>query len=166
MNNITINTRHLGAVEVDFDALSADVQQYIVAYGLKQSIDDAGASPDKAAAGSRERLAALKAGQVPAGRGGGKRLDDVEREVRSMVKDMLTQCGMKAGEADKTARDAEAGLAVVIRMQLAKARGVSMAAVADEDVDVLVDTNMEAIVAKAEETVANRKTGLSLDLDI
>jgi len=105
MRNIKVNTRHLGEIEIDFDTLSPAVQSYIIAYGFKQSVDDAGADPKKAAEGSQARLDALQAGEVPAG--GGGRLTELEKATRDVVEALLRRTGVKAGEAAKAAREPE-----------------------------------------------------------
>ncbi len=91
---------------------------YVVAYGLKQSSDDAGADPKKGAAGSQERLDALLAGKVPAGGGGGARLSAFEKAVRTVVQTYLRQIGVKAGDAEKQARKPEAAFREYIQARL------------------------------------------------
>lgn len=104
-----VDTRHLGEQDIDFNALTPAMQSYIIGYGLKQSIDDAGADPAKGADGSKARLAAILAGNVPAG--GGGRLTDDEKALRDVVEDTLRRTGVKAGKAAKMARDPEAAIA-------------------------------------------------------
>ena len=108
MKIIKVNTRHLGEIEVDFDTLSPAVQTYIIAYGFKQTVDDAGADPKKAADGSQARLDALRAGEVPAG--GGGRLTELDKAIRDVVETLLRRTGVKAGEAAKAAREPEAAI--------------------------------------------------------
>lgn len=109
--NTIINTRFLGAIEVSFEGVvkingvtaTPEVGLYAVQYGLKQSIDDAGASPDKGKAGSQERLKSLMEGHVPAG--GGARLSPEERHTRDVVVDYLTKAGFKKTDARKAATE-------------------------------------------------------------
>lgn len=141
-----INTRHLGTVEVIFDDLSADVQEYVVKYGLKQTIDDAGADPKKAAKGSQERLDALLAGEVPSF-GTRERLAPEVRILREVVEAVLRKNGVKAAEAAKMAKEPEAAILTLSKGDEAKAA-----------------RNMAKIQKKVEEELA-RQDNLSVDLD-
>ena len=139
---VKIDTRHLGEVELDFAALTPEMQFYIIAYGFKQSIDDAGADPAKAAHGSLKRLDAILAGNVPAG--GGGRLTEDEKALRDVVEAVLRRAGVKAGEAVKLAREPEAAIL--------KAFPVDAVAV------------MVKIRAKAETLAAARKSAVDIEL--
>lgn len=141
-----INTRHLGTVEVDFDDLSADVQEYVVKYGLKQTIDDAGADPKKAAKGSQDRLDALLAGVVPSF-GTRERLAPEIRILREVVEAVLRKNGVKATEAAKMAKEPEAAILTLSKGDAGKAQ-----------------RNMAKIAKKVEEELA-RQDNLSVDLD-
>ena len=71
-----------GNLTIDGKAVSQAVLEYVVAYGLKQSVDDARAGKDPGR--SRKRLEALKSGKVPTG-GFGVRIDPIFRITRDMV---------------------------------------------------------------------------------
>lgn len=166
-----INTRFLGNVTLEIEGdtvavngtvLSAPVVEYLLAYGLKQSVDDAGASPDKAKAGSEARLAALLAGEVPSG--GGARLSPVEKELRDIIGAMLRQTGVKAGEVAKMVREPKDAFASVVRGQIAQKMKVAESAVPAEKVAANVERLFPGLVAKAETRVAERKE-VTLDIE-
>jgi len=73
-----------GSVAIGGKSIPAAVAEYLVAYGLKQSVDDAGADPAKLLEGSKRRHAALMAGTVPAG-GFGARVEPVFKTARDRV---------------------------------------------------------------------------------
>lgn len=139
---VKFDTRHLGEQEIDFAILTPAMQEYIVRYGLKQTVDDAGADPKKAADGSRERLDAILAGQVPAG--GGGRLTDLERATRDVVEAILRRTGVKSGEAVKMARDPEAALRKAFPADF--------------------ETIMVKVAVKSEALAAARKTAIDIEL--
>lgn len=166
-----INTRFLGnmtlevegaTVAVNGTVLKAPVVEYLLAYGLKQSVDDAGASPDKAKAGSEARLAALLAGEVPSG--GGARLNPVEKELRDIIGTMLRQTGVKAAEVAKMVREPKNAFAAVVRGQIARKMKVAESAVPAEKVTANVERLFPGLVAKAEARVAERKE-VTLDIE-
>lgn len=103
-------------IQVNGNNLSPAMVRYIVEYGLKQSIDDAGANPEKGAAGSRERLDAIMANEVPAG--GGARMSVDERALREVVAGILVQKGYKKAQAGEMARKPEDAIG-----ELTKAKG-------------------------------------------
>ena len=140
---VSIETRHLGAHEINFATLTPAMQAYIIAYGIKQSVDDAGADPKKGADGSQARLAAILAGHVPAG--GGGRLTNDERALRDVVEAALRRSGVKPGEAAKMARDPEAAIT--------KAFGVK------------ADAVMVKIRAGASTLAAARMAAVDIDLE-
>ena len=103
----------IGEVSVDGKPLSAPVIEYLVKYGLKQTVDDAGANPEKGKAGSQERLAALISGEVPSG--GGMRLSIDERATRQALVLMLRKVGTKTAIAVKLASDVDAAIEAIAK---------------------------------------------------
>lgn len=111
-----VEFRFLKSVDVEFTGtasmngreLSQNVVRYLLAYGLKQSVDDAGAQKGKD--GSLARIEALLKGNVPAGGGGAARLSHIERATRDVVERLLRKAGAKAVDAKKAATDPEAAI--------------------------------------------------------
>lgn len=167
-----LNTRFLGNITLEIEGdtvavngtvLSAPVVEYLLAYGLKQSVDDAGAAPDKAKAGSEARLKALLSGEVPSG--GGARLNPVERELRDIIGAMLRQAGVKAGEVAKMVRDPEAAFESVIRGQLARKLKIAESAVPADKVAANVERLFPGIMAKAEARAADRADAVAVAVE-
>jgi hypothetical protein len=96
--------------EVDFESLPEVSQRGIVAYGLKQLLNDCGGEKTTTAAEKKaeslKRLDALKEGTYRfGGGGGGKMLSPVEVEARTIVTGLLMkQKGMKKAEAVEAAK--------------------------------------------------------------
>lgn len=127
------------AVEVDFEGLPKASQDYIVAYGLKQALNDCHASEkafDTSLALAMKRLDALKAGNPPTSRmGSGK--DAMTRELESIAAAQLRSVGIKAGEA-RAAVDTHGWELVV----------TNLARHAGKSVDDALETAMVAAQAK------------------
>ena len=113
-------------IDVDFDNLPTNVQDYIISYGLTQSLNDAVAGiakpGERASIHERnvftddvidkvnKRLEAFNAGRVPSG-GGGKRLSPVEVEFRKLVEGLFIKAlGSKKAALEHIASDHEAAL--------------------------------------------------------
>ena len=106
---IDIKTRYLRDISIDSDDLNPDVQSYSYAYGLRQSINDAGAG-EAGANGSSKRLKDLLAGIVPRLGSGGSRLSEVDRATREILTGIYAQwCipnGTKAAKAGRKGLEA------------------------------------------------------------
>jgi len=128
MANITVYVAKLDRnVEIDFQSLPLASQEYIIHYGLTQSLNDKLAgfkatemddSAKRAEAESKleERLDDLKAGRAPKGSGGGKRADVFEATLRELVADIGRKDGlpMKDLRAAMSANGHGAGLTIVL----------------------------------------------------
>ena len=137
---VELKTRYLGEIMIDTDDLNPDVQSYIYAYGLRQSINDAGAGE----AGSRKRYEDLIAGIVPRLGSGGSRLTEVDRATREVLTALYTQWCIPNGA--KAAKAGKAGLKAICDTR----PGIGEA-----------DTLWPKIVAGAERLVASRKDVLT-----
>lgn len=128
--------------EVDFESLPEVSQRGIVAYGLKQLLNDCGGGKDVTAgekkAESLKRLDALKEGTYRFGAGGGAGLNPVEVEARRIVAEALVKKGLAKGEASK-------------------------AAIAWREV-VTDEAKRKAILAKAEKIVALRNADVGVEI--
>ena len=101
---VELKTRYLGEIMIDTDDLNPDVQSYISAYGLRQSINDAGAG-EAGADGSRKRYEDLIAGIVPRLGSGGSRLTEVDRATREVLTALYAQwCIPNGAKAAKSGR--------------------------------------------------------------
>lgn len=133
------------SISVAWEKLSPAVQQYVISYGLTQTLNDANAnvSTSKEVDGKRvalegaeldvarreamgltqKRLDNLLAGKVPAG-GGGKRLDFVEQAKRAWFSTQFRQAGLKAVDADVAAKEPlSVALANLVALKFKAAKG-------------------------------------------
>lgn len=145
-------------IEVDFDALPEASKSYIIMYGLKQTLNDAGAAetdPDKKIEAAKDRLAAIKSGTV----GIRTVLSDIERATREIVGTFLVQTKrFKPAEARKMVVDnAESAMLEIARAMLATKSNVPMNAVSESAVEelaakqrLLIDSKIEELAAKYE----------------
>lgn len=85
--------------KVDWEALPEAGKRYIILYGLKQSLADAGAGKDDKADEARKRLARIQAGSITAGGGFGKRLDPEFKQARAILTAALVNGGLVAKAA-------------------------------------------------------------------
>ena len=157
------------SINVDFDTLSKNVQDYIINYGLKQTLNDvhsqlSSENPDDVMKAVNGRLQQFMAGNVPAGGGGGSRVDALTTELRIIVSDLLRQCGYKTADAKKLCKDPNVGFAHVIASKMAAALKVPMAQVDTDKIDSNVARHWPAIVTRAEAVVAARKTSIDIDI--
>ena len=152
----TINSRFLGAFEVDSVDFTDEVNAYVFAYGWKQTVDDAGAT--KGRDGSQDRYDMLADGRVPTGGGGGSRLSETEVATREVLADLYVAWGAKRAAAKKTAKDGKAGLADEVHYRLAHKPGA--ATVGIHDVVDQVAIIWPKVEAKAVRIVALRNETL------
>ena len=126
-------------LDVDFSALPEASKAYIIAYGVKQVLNDAGSagkSPDEKLGMAQKKLDALLRGEVRAMR---ESVDEMTAEARKiaegLIRNALRAQGRKIADVDKEA----------LRAKIAEL------------------ANRDDIRAKAEEAVAARK-GLEADV--
>lgn len=158
-------------IEVDFDALPEASKTYIIMYGLKQTLNDAGAAETESAKkieAANERLASIKAGTV----GIRTVLSDLERATREIVGTFLVQTKrFKPTEARKmVVDDAEKAMLEIARAMLATKSNVPMNAVAESAVEELaakqrpvIDSKIADLAAKYESERAE-KSAMSAEL--
>lgn len=103
MAQVMIAKTHV--VEVDVDAFTPAVREYIWNYGLKQVLNDAGSagkSPDEKLGMAQKKLDALLRGEVGRAR---EAVDEVEAEARKiarkMIGDALRRKGKKVADFDE-----------------------------------------------------------------
>lgn len=142
-------------IEVDFDALPEASKTYIIMYGLKQTLNDAGAAETESAKkieAANERLASIKAGTV----GIRTVLSDHERAVREVISTLLVQTKrFKPAEARKMVTDnADAASFEIARAMLATKQNVPMNAVSQSAVEELAAKQYDYIHEKIEELAA------------
>ena len=109
---------------IEWSKLAEAGQEYVINYGLKQSLNDSCASAkDEAEAVkmSAARLANIVAGTVREGGGGGAALSPMESATRSIVVDYLRGIGTKKAEAVKMARTPKPAFMLVLEAKLKKA---------------------------------------------
>ena len=140
---VELKTRYLGEIMIDTDDLNPDVQSYIYAYGLRQSINDAGAG-EAGANGSQRRYDDLLGGLVPRLGSGGSRLTETDRATREVLTALYAQWCIPNGA--KAAKAGKAGLEAICDTR----PGIGEA-----------DTLWPKIVAGAERLVASRKAVLT-----
>lgn len=145
-------------IEAVFNELPIESQAYIVQYGLKQTLNDAGAAetdPAKKIKAAEERWASIKAGTV----GIRTVLSDIERATREIVTEFLVQTKrFKAVDARKmVVADVDAACNEIARAMLATKQNVPMTAVSESAVEELaarqrpvIDTKIEELAAKYE----------------
>jgi hypothetical protein len=142
---------------VDWDKVSDAGKAYVIAYGLKQSLNDSAASAkdeSDAVKKSDARFAGIMDGTVRAGSGGGAPLSPMEKALREVVGQYLRAIGTKAAEATKAAKDPRAGFALVVESKL-KAAGKT----ADADaIEAAVVANWPKIEAQATKIAEASKT--------
>lgn len=143
--------------------MTAEMVAYLIRYGLKQSIDDAGADPKKGAAGSKARLEAIVSGEVP--EGGGARLSPMERALRTVVERRLRKAGYKAAQAAKAAKEPEKAFRDLIRAVIGAKTQTPAAKVPDDVVTKNVERNWPAVIAEAR-TIAEAEAGIGAGLDV
>ncbi len=153
---VTINSRFLGAFEVDSADYTDAVNSYVFAYGWKQTIDDAGAA--KGEDGSQDRYDMLADGRVPNGGGGGSRLGATEVATREVLADLYVAWGAKRAAAKKTAKEGKTGLETEVHYRLT--RKTSGATVDAQDVADQVAVIWPKVEAKALRIVALRNETL------
>ena len=78
--------------------------------GFQETLQDATAGADDNAGAITERLEKLLSGEYAFGGGGGKRLTELERALREVVKAVLKKAGVKGSDAEKYATDPEAAI--------------------------------------------------------
>ncbi len=159
---ITFNTRHLGAQTVDTSDLSDTVMEYVIAYGLKQSIDDAGADPKKAESGSQDRFDNLMLGLAPSG--GGLRVSPLVKAERELVKLHLVSVGYKSVNAGKLAKDPKDGFLLFIRERLAQKNGVRLDSITEEDSQGAFNVNWPKVETRAQAIVDTVKDTAEIDI--
>lgn len=108
--------------KVDFDKLPEASREYIIRYGLRQSLNDsvagAEAKSDEAFKRAEARYQAILAGTIREGSGGGAALSPYERALRQVVVDYLKSIGTKGGDATKLARTPRMAFELVLEAKL------------------------------------------------
>ena len=113
MTNVTI-AKTGQAVEVDFAALPANSQEFVINYGLRQILNDCHSSVTRAGwEGTSEefaeaimsavnaKLSALSTGDLTTRRGSGQPADPVEREALKIAREELTAAVKAKGKRIK-----------------------------------------------------------------
>ena len=158
---VQFKTRYLGEASIDTDELSEPVREYIFAYGLKQSIDDAGAG-ERGEAGSQARLDALIAGTVPrGGSGGGARIGGAEAALREVLAVVYRSWSIKAAAATKLAKAGKAGYAGEVRARIAHKNHVHPNQIDAAVVAVVVNLGWAKIAATADRLASQRAETLA-----
>ena len=110
---------------VDWSKVAEAGKEYVIRYGLKQSLNDSCASAEDEADAvkkSADRLAAILAGTVREGGGGGAALSPMETATRAIVVDYLRSIGTKKAEAVKLARTPQDAFKTVLVTKLKAAK--------------------------------------------
>lgn len=143
------------AVEVSWDDLPKVSQEYIINYGLTQTLNDCHASAEDdadAEAKVKARLDRLIAGNPPEV---GAKSDPVTAAAREIIVNMLRSTGMKASEARKSASGTiEDGLIKVLVRKKVDAKKIPEA----------VKLNLPIIEAEAKRVVEATKVSVELTL--
>lgn len=103
-------------LDVDFNKLPKVSQDYIIAYGLTQCLNDAHASVDGSDIDAvtvkvSDRLQRLIDGNPPSM---GSRADELTAEARMILANLLRATNMKAVDAKAAAKDIEEGIKILL----------------------------------------------------
>lgn len=103
-------------LDVDFNKLPKVSQDYIIAYGLTQCLNDAhasidGSDIDAVTAKVSDRLQRLIDGNPPSM---GSRADELTAEARVILANLLRATNMKAVDAKAAAKDIEEGIKILL----------------------------------------------------
>lgn len=145
-----------------------DALTRIFEYGTIRFVNDkaGGLTEAEKDALALEWVERIQSGDVGQTGGGGARLSPLERAQRGIVKDRLVSVGWKAGEADKAARDPQAGFLLYIRELLAAKNGVPLAAVTDDDAGPAARANWEKVVNGPAQAIVDAAKGASVDIEV
>lgn len=145
--------------QVDFDKLPEASREYIIRYGLRQSLNDsvagAEAKSDEALKRAQARYDGLLDGTIREGSGGGAALSPYERALRQVVVDYLKSIGTKSGDAAKLARTPRMAFELVLEAKLKVADKPHDKAAVDAAYDrnwPKVEAQAKAIAAAASKT--------------
>lgn len=154
---LTVKTRFLGELDLDTVDFTDEVNSYIMTYGWKQALDDAGAT--KGREGSQTRYDLLADGRAPSSTGGAK-LNSTIAATREVLADLYVAWGAKRAAAKKTAKSGKSALAGEVRDKLARHNRVPASTVASSEIVLQVDVIWPKVEAKAARIVALRNETL------
>ena len=150
---------------VDFDGLDKHVQDYIINYGLKQTLADIHAGVTDTAKAHQlvvDKISDFERGILPSS--GGSSVSALTVELRNIVASLLKQIGHKSAEAKKLAKDPQKGLKLVIYAAVATKLGIPRKEVNHADVEAAAERNMIKLVTQAKATIAARATTIDIEI--
>ncbi len=113
----------------------------------------------------QEWLAKAKDGNLGSRAGGVSRISPLAREIRNVVEDFLKAGGFKAGDAKKAATKPEEAFKELLALQIARGKGVPVAAVDEAVITAAFEKNWPMITERAQARVDVMK-GDSFEVDI